>query len=261
MSQDSVDRLIAGWRRARPSFDVASLGVIARLSRVRRMVDEETERLLGAHGLTGPSFALLATLTRLAAPEGVSQRRLADELGLTAGTVSVRVDRLVGDGLVTRGPDPEDRRNTLIGLTERGREVSERAIPAHLANQRRLLAPLSDGERDALAHLLGRLLGEYEGVDTAGPALGMRLAPSHVTIAMRQAVGLPGDPGLLVQAVDPDGPAARAGILAGDVITAADGTALRSLAELGAHLDAWREATLAVELIRGTEPALARISL
>lgn len=64
-----------------------------------------------------------------------------------------------------------------------------------------------------------------------------------------------------MQAVDPDGPAARAGILAGDVITAADGAALRSLAELGAHLDAWREATLAVELIRGTEPALARISL
>jgi len=59
---------------------------------------------------------------------------LIDELGLTSGTISVRIDRLVEEGLVDRRVDPESRRNTLITLTERGREVVERVVPAYLAN-------------------------------------------------------------------------------------------------------------------------------
>jgi DNA-binding MarR family transcriptional regulator len=74
----------------------------------------------------------------------VSQRQLADALGLTAGTVSLRVDRLIEQGLVDRKPDPGSKRNALIALNPAGREVFERVVPTHLANNERGLAALSD---------------------------------------------------------------------------------------------------------------------
>src|SRR5436309_2478772 len=82
------------------------------------------------------SFGVLVTLARIEDEGGVSQRRLMDELGLTSGTISVRIDRLVEQGLVERRPDPESKRSALITLTERGRERFERVVPAHLANER-----------------------------------------------------------------------------------------------------------------------------
>ncbi len=252
---DSVDRLIAEWGRARPDLDVSPIGVVTRLARVRAHIDAELEALFAQHGLGGPAFAVLATLTRLGEAGGVPQRRLMDELALTSGTISVRIDRLVEEGLVERRPDAADRRATLVAMTPRGRELIERIIPAHLDNERRMLAALTDAERDTLADLLRRLLVEFEGAGAGSRAparLGLTLAPAHVTLAMRRAVGLPPEPGLLVRAVDDDGAAARAGLAEGDVLVAAGGAPLRSLGRLHAVLDAAGPGgRLTLDVVRG----------
>lgn len=262
---DSVDRLIAAWNAVRPDLDVAPIGVVARLGRVRAHIDAELEALFAQHGIGGPSFAVLATLARLDEAAGVPQRRLMDELGLTSGTISVRVDRLVEAGLVDRRPDPEDRRNTRVLLSDRGRELVERIIPAHLDNERRMLAALSDAERDTLADLLRRLLVEFEGTGprAGGPErLGMTLAPAHVTLAMRRAVGLAAEPGLLVRAVEEGGAAARAGLAEGDVLVAAGGEPLRSLGRLHAAIDAAAAAgRLRLEVVRGVERRRVTVDL
>jgi DNA-binding MarR family transcriptional regulator len=69
---------------------------------------------------------VLVTLARIDDGRGVSQRRLMDELGLTFGTVAVRMDRLVAEGLVDRRADTSSARNTLISPTDRGQELFER---------------------------------------------------------------------------------------------------------------------------------------
>lgn len=262
---DSVDRLVAEWGIARPDLDVSPIGVVTRLARVRAHIDAELETLFAQHGIGGPSFAVLATLTRLGAASGVPQRRLMDELGLTSGTISVRVDRLAEAGLVERRPDPEDRRNALVLLTDRGRELIEGIIPAHLDNERRMLAALSDLERETLADLLRRLLVEFEGAGrrTRGPqGLGMTLAPAHVTLAMRRAVGLPAEPGLLVRAVDDGGAAARAGLAEGDVLVAVGDEPLRSLGRLHIVLDAAASSgRLRLEVVRGVERRQVTLAL
>ena len=237
---DSVDRLVADWRRVRPDLDVAPLGVITRLERVRSHLDVELERVFAAYGLSAPNFAVLVTLARLNEPGGVSQRRLMDELGLTSGTISVRMDRLVEQGLVERQADPDDKRNTRITLTPRGRALFERAVPVHLDNEARLLASLSEPERELLATLLRKLLVEFEGSAPASnvPArLGVILAPAHVTLALRDAVGLPRQVGLLVRGVAEGSPAAVAGIRQGDVLVRGGAHELRSVAALHAALE------------------------
>src|SRR4051794_38068053 len=106
-----------------------------------------------------------------------------DELGLTSGTVSVRMNQLVRDGLVDRRPDPASARNSLITLTRRGGGLFERAVPAPLANERRLLEALSPEEQELLAALLRKLLVEFEGSrppEVATVGLGLTLAPAHI---------------------------------------------------------------------------------
>jgi DNA-binding MarR family transcriptional regulator len=263
--RDSVDVLLDSWNERRPDLDFRPVAVAARLARVRAHIDAELDAVFAAHGLTAPSFAVLVTLARVDDGGGVSQRRLMDELGLTSGTISVRMDRLVGEGLVDRRPDPDSGRTTLISLTERGRELFERVVPAHLANERRMLSALSEEQLDGLAGLLRTLLTEFEGSRApagAGVGLGLTLAPAHVAAALREAVGLPVVVGLLVRAVGDGGPAAAAGLRTGDVLVRAGRHELRAVADLYAALaDAAADGRLRLELVRGTDPHRATLDL
>lgn len=263
--RDSVDRLIASWQRVRPDLDILPVGIIARLGRVRGYFDLELERLFEQHGLSGPDFSVLVTLARLNEPGGVPQRRLMDELHLTSGTISVRVDRLTDQGLVLRRADSRDKRNTRISLTQQGRALFERVAPAHLENERRLLSSLSIAEADLLATLLRKLLVEYEGTSAPEDAtvrLGLTLAPAHVTVAMRKAVGLAPVAGLLVQGLTAGGPAAIAGIRAGDVLVRSGPHELRSVAALYAAIEtAARRGSLRLTLVRGSDQSSVAVAL
>ena len=270
LPRDSVDRLIASWQRVRPDLDIVPVAVVARLARVRAYIDVELERVFSRYHLGGPDFSVLVTLARLNEPGGVPQRRLMDELGLTSGTVSVRIDRLAELGLVSRAADPRDKRNSRISLTEHGRELFERVVPAHLENERRLLSSLSDAEADLLASLLRKLLVEYEGTgrpedEDATLHVGLVLAAAHVTAEMRKAVGLPSVAGLLVRGVADGGPAALAGIQPGDVLVRAGQRELRSVTAMYKAIEAGaRRGRLRLTVLRGTSEysvsvALARI--
>lgn len=236
--RDSVDAVVGGWREVRDDLDVAPVEVVTRLARVRAFLEHEMEALLAEHGLTSASFSALAAIARLEGADGVTQVGLMRALRLTSGTVSVRVDRLVADGLARRRPDPYDRRGTRITLTRQGRTAFEQAAPAHLENERMLLAALAPADQERLAGLLRVLLLDYEGCaapdERPGRALGVTLLPAHETARMRRRVGLPERPGLLVRAVERDGPAARAGLRAGDLLIRAGDRVVRSALDLHA---------------------------
>lgn len=257
LPRDSVDSLLSSWSQRRADLDFSPVAVISRLSRVRTHIDSGLGHLFATYGLSSANFAVLVTLARMEDARGVSQRRLMDELGLTSGTVSLRMDRLVEEGLVERRPDPESKRNTLITLTERGRELFERVVAAHLANERRLLAALTAEEERLLASLLGKLLVEFEGSLPPSDArlrLGLVLAPAHEAITLRASVGLEPVPALLVRRVENQGPAARAGILTGDLLRRAGRRELRSIAALYAAMkDAEGTGRLKLELLRGND--------
>lgn len=255
--RDSVDVVLGDWRRVWPSLPVDPVGVIGRLHRVRTHIDQELEVVFAEYGLTNPSFQVLTVLRRRDPPYELNQRALMDQLGLTSGTVSVRIDRLVHLGLVERRPDPADKRGAIVVLTDTGITTCETVFPHHLANEDRLLSALTPSERDQLAELLRKLLIGFEGeaADDGEPVrLGVALQPAHVARAMRRAVGLPDRVGLLVRGVIDDTPAAHAELQEGDLLVAADSVELRSIASLHhAITNARRRSTLRLTVVRGIE--------
>jgi DNA-binding MarR family transcriptional regulator len=262
--EDSVARVIAGWQATRPELEIEPIAITARLARLQAVLSPRLETVFARYGIRGADFALIATLVRLDVGS-ISQRRFASELGVSAGTVSLRIDRLVQRGLAERRPDPDDGRGALVSLTDSGRELFEACAPEHLANAHDLLAGLSQPERDQLGQLLGKLLYTLEDPgpsDSLAANLGLVVDDASVALEQRRAVGLSPVTGLLVRHVDPTGPAAAGGLRPGDLLTAANHRPLRNRHDL--HLAVTqsrrRRRAISLEATRGAEPLRFRLT-
>lgn len=155
--RDGVDAIIEEWQQQRPDLDASPMGVIGRISRLARDIEPRLDRVHGACGLEPGWYDVLATLRRGGPPYRARPTDFARALMLTTSGTTKRLDRLEHAGLITRDPDPDDRRGVLITLTPRGVDLVDTATEAHLANEHRLLNRLTDQEQQRLADLLRRL--------------------------------------------------------------------------------------------------------
>ncbi|GAA1984061.1 MarR family transcriptional regulator [Catenulispora subtropica] len=156
-ASDAVDAIVAAWRRERPDLDPRPMGVVGRVSRLSRVLDKELKEFFAGHGLEFWEFDVLATLRRSGAPYELSAGALLKSAMVTSGAITNRVDRLEAKGLLERVRDPADRRGVRVRLTDTGLELIDRLLPLHLANEERMLAALSQDDREALMALLRTL--------------------------------------------------------------------------------------------------------
>ena len=155
--RDGVDLMIEQWRQERPELDASPVGVIGRISRLARELEQRLEPVYREYGLEAGWHDVLATLRRNGRPFRLRPTEFSRALMLTSSGTTKRLDRLEEAGLIARAPDPEDRRGTLITLTPAGLGLIDNVTAAHLANERRLLESLSDAEQRRLADLLRKL--------------------------------------------------------------------------------------------------------
>jgi MarR family transcriptional regulator, lower aerobic nicotinate degradation pathway regulator len=117
-------------------------------------------------GIEAKHYGVLSVLGRQGP---VSQRQLIDHTHADKSSMVRTVDDLESLGLAVRRTHPADRRAHAVGLTDRGREVLERAD--HLAEQTaaHLLSCLPPSDSETLCGLLATFVAA--GVD-AGAATG-----------------------------------------------------------------------------------------
>jgi DNA-binding MarR family transcriptional regulator len=259
---DSVGRILDDWTRLRPELDVAPVGVFTRLNRLRSVFDAELTAFFRNFGLSSSDFAVLANLRRAGEPHVLSQSALMNELRLTSGTISVRIDRLERLGLVRRMADPDDRRGVLVAMTAAGAAKFDEVAPLHLANETRLLSALDQDEMARLSELLGRLLGSFEhDWSILDPALGLTVAPAHESLVKRAEAGLSERVGLLVTSVVAGRAAAAARLRRGDLLVAADGRGLRAISDLDVAVRDSAGGRVHIEHLRGERRRTAVLDL
>ena len=73
-----------------------------------------------------------------------------------------RIDRLAGRGLVTRRPDPSDRRGVVVTLTDEGQARVDAALADLLEQERAILSGLDPADRERLADLLRTVTAPFD---------------------------------------------------------------------------------------------------
>jgi DNA-binding MarR family transcriptional regulator len=116
-------------------------------------------RAVQAFGLSTEQAHLLLVLWTYGP---MSMTELGREVALSSGTLSAAVDRMEAAGLVSRQPDPADRRALRIEPVQWPKERRKKLVDALLAVEGAMLAPLSDRERATLQTLLSRVLDHLE---------------------------------------------------------------------------------------------------
>ena len=160
--EDEVDRIVAAWSRERPDLDVVPLAVLSRVTRLGRHLDLARRESFAGHGLEPWEFDVLAALRRAGPPYALSPGQLLTQTLVSSGTMTNRIDRLAGRGLVERGPVPRDRRGVLVRLTDGGRDRVDAALTGLLERERALLAGLDRDESQLLSDLLRRLVMPFD---------------------------------------------------------------------------------------------------
>jgi DNA-binding MarR family transcriptional regulator len=156
--RDGVDAILEQWRSERPDLDPSPIGIVGRVSRLARELEARLEPVYKAHGLEPGWHDVLATLRRTGPDHRLRPTDLTNASMLTSSGTTKRLDKLEQAGLIRREADPNDRRGTLITLTEAGRARIDSVTAAHLANEARLISSLDAQEQSTLADLLRKLL-------------------------------------------------------------------------------------------------------
>ena len=111
-------------------------------------------QMLANIGLCARQAGILTMVTEL---EPMTQKALADALGIDRTTMVALLDDLEEKGHVARQRPPRDRRAFLVHPTDSGRAAKVTAVQILDEQQRQFLAPLTPAERRQLAALLTRL--------------------------------------------------------------------------------------------------------
>ena len=112
---------------------------------------------------TGLSMREIHVLLFLANnPQFDTARDITEFRSISKSQVSQAVDYLAAEGILSRTPDPFDRRVVHLSITEYGQTYAERCQEIQIACGHRLLSGLSAEDKTQLYHLLDMVLTNSE---------------------------------------------------------------------------------------------------
>ncbi|MGW7366862.1 MarR family winged helix-turn-helix transcriptional regulator [Streptomyces sp. NPDC054841] len=160
--EPSLDEQIAAYQREFRDLDPQVEKVVSALGRLNRRMNVAYGRQVAALGISNAEWEVLKTLVLSGAPYRLGPGELAKRLGLTPAAMTHRIDRMAGDGLVTRDRDETNRVRVIVELTDEGRSKWLEAMRMATNFEEDLLQDLSSEERGVLGELLIRVLRRVE---------------------------------------------------------------------------------------------------
>lgn len=124
-----------------------------------RLLEDHVAKKTESHRLQSGARRVLAFLN---VRDGVSQLDLIRATHLKAPTISLIVQKMEHDGLITRKTDDLDMRLTRVFLTEHGKNVNRDIHDAISDAENTAMRDFSDEEKEQLHRLLVRLYSNIE---------------------------------------------------------------------------------------------------
>jgi DNA-binding MarR family transcriptional regulator len=139
----------------RPGDHKTELRLWLRLLTCTTLIENEVRRRLRDNfDITLPRFDLLAQLDR--APNGMTLGELSQRMMVSNGNITGLVDRLVTQGLISRRPDPNDRRVHIVNLTPEGQREFRTMARVNADWVAEIFAGLTNKDIEALMPLLAK---------------------------------------------------------------------------------------------------------
>lgn len=170
--------LIEASRRF-PDLDPSACQAFMHILRAGDCAFQLTDDTLAQHQISHGRFMVLMLLLDKSnnCPRAHTPAELADLAGVTRATMTGLIDTLERDGLVTRTPDPKDRRMMSVSLTPHGHARLEKILPQHFRRVSALMGALDESERKMLVQLLNKVLQQASDV---GKSAAPESAPAAV---------------------------------------------------------------------------------
>ena len=127
-------------------------GYLLRLANQRHTVIFQK---LAIMDLTPAQFSVLVRLSEVSA---CSQNQLGRLIAMDVATIKGVVDRLEKRGLVKRSTDPDDKRRSVLSLTDSGLEIVEQLRHMGCEVTRETLSPLTAPQQRTFLRLLAKLV-------------------------------------------------------------------------------------------------------
>jgi DNA-binding MarR family transcriptional regulator len=174
-SPDPADELIAAWQAELPDVLGPETELVKRVTLLARALGDAVDAELPDLGLTPAEFDVLAALRRAGKPYARRPNDLTRALLMSSGGTSNVINRLAARGLVARRPDPDDRRGTLVALTDEGVALAEEAVRASTAAHAAVLAAVPEPVLAAAATALREVFAAVGAIRRPGAPAARRL--------------------------------------------------------------------------------------
>ncbi|PWI32338.1 MarR family transcriptional regulator [Vibrio albus] len=110
---------------------------------------------------TDYSLAQIHTIEVLGSHGSLRMKELAEKLGITTGTLTVQIEKLVKAGLIERCPHPSDRRAIVVALTDEGQVIHQQHNQLHLDLVADLTRNISAEQQTVLLESLEKMNREF----------------------------------------------------------------------------------------------------
>jgi DNA-binding MarR family transcriptional regulator len=144
-------------------IDAGSMAAVSNIFRVATTIRNHMERtVLAGPDLSFTAFTVLWVLWIWGEQEA---RHVAEESGISRGTLTGVVTTLEKRGLVRRSPHPDDRRSVLVSTTDAGEALMADLFPVFNAEEAKVSADLDPPSKEQLAESLRTILRTVERLD------------------------------------------------------------------------------------------------
>ena len=130
------------------------IGVIDKLSNSLGAMEEQAKEYFDLKDLTLTQMHYLEVISQLGNP---NITELASALQLTKPTVTVGIDKLIERNYVYKVPSDDDRRNSHLHLTDKGRQINAMHAYAHERFSELIAETLEPHEIETLVQILEKL--------------------------------------------------------------------------------------------------------